>query len=73
MLVHLDLPYYTHIDIILMILSPASLHFTPSQTYSGGKHGSPIQFFFIPYLYLIAMIASTSIYTRKKYEFKRES
>ena len=51
----------THSDVILDVLPLALLHFTPSQVYLVGKHGSPIQFFFTPYSILIAMMASTSM------------
>ena len=51
----------THSDVILDVLPLGLLHFTPSQVYLVGKHGSPIQFFFTPYSILIAMMASTSM------------
>ena len=52
----------THKDIILAVLLPLTLlHFTPFQANSVGKHGSPIQFFFIPYSILIAIMVSTSM------------
>lgn len=49
----------THMDVILIVLSLLLMHFTPSQAYLAGEHGSPIQFFFTPYSSLIAMMAST--------------
>jgi hypothetical protein len=51
---------HTHSDVILRVLSLVFVQPTPSQAYMNGKHGSPIQFFFTPYSYLIAMMASTS-------------
>lgn len=58
-------------DIILVVLSLPILHFTPIQRKSGGKHGSFIQFFLIPYSILIAMMASTSIGKEKEVSKKK--
>lgn len=62
----------THMDIILVMLPPVSLHFTPSQAHWDGKHGSPIQFFLIPYSSLIAIRASTSVRKENKMKFQQK-
>lgn len=49
-----------------MLLPLELLHLTPCQAYLAGKHGSPIQFFFILYSSLIAMIALTSKQEKKR-------
>jgi hypothetical protein len=48
-------------DVILVVFLVILLHFTPFHANFTGKHGSPIQFLFTPYWYLMAIIASKSL------------